>query len=449
MVLTEHEIARIGAAESQVMDLANRIDRMSETRVAVHVQMSRLKEYNRQPHHLKIASHAWEPLIQGGGCVLHRLSNEDIVFIGPSERFADLDAALQKVRKLFAADPLLVRDDPIASEFANWYDLRKNYSDFRALAERLQTAANQRRDVEQKKLQEARQSGTLATAKEPIDPQRLASLVQAIRTMDLSPLLLHQPVCAVTSADTPPQAVFNEYFIAIGELAAKLLPGVDFASDKWLFQYLTEYLDKRMLAVLPDSPEMKDPNRAISINVNVKTLLSDEFLDFDSKFRTITKKPIVLEVQPHDVFSDMHAYAFARDFCKERGYKICLDGLNHLTFTLLNRSVLKVDLLKIVWTPDLEDEAQGERRTQFEDAVKRAGASRIIMCRCDNTDAIDFGKKLGVGLFQGRFLDKRISENARSRAGGGGKRSYRQEHSQFAADRKAMEEKARQQNADS
>lgn len=435
MALSEIEVGQIGAAEAQVMDLVDRIDRMTENRVAVHLHMSRLKEYNRRPHHMKISAHSWESLIQGGGGVLYRMSNDDVVFIGPQERYAGIDEVVQRTRKMFSGDPLLIRDDPVASDFANWYDLKKNYGEFRALAERLQTAANQRREVEMKNLAEARKTGTMPGSKEPLDPQRLASLVQAVRNMDLGPMLRSQPICALLGTENNPQAVFNEYFIAIGEMANKLMPDIDLAADKWLFQYLTSFLDKRVLAVLPDSPDMKDPNQAVSINVNVSTLLSDEFMDFDGRFRTITKKPIVLEIQPHDIFGDMNAFAFARDFCKERGYKICLDGLNHLTFPLLNRAFLKVDLLKIVWTPDLADEAQGPRRTQFEEAIKRAGASRIILCRCDSADAIAFGRSLGIALFQGRFLDNRLAPPEQKAA----KRSYRQEHSTFAAERKAME----------
>ena len=453
MNLDEHELGLIGSAEGQIMNVADRIDRMSETRLALHVRMSRLKDYNRQAHHLRIASHTWEPMIQGGGGTLYRLSNDDLLFIGPRDRHADMDAVLQKTRKLFGGDPLIIRDDTPQNEFAQWYDLQKNYSEFRSFAERMQTAAAQRREQEIRRLQESRKTGqTIGVKRVPLDPNRLSSLVQAVYNMDLGPLVLSQPVCAVTRNDPAPKAIFSEYFIAIGELANRLIPGVNLAADKWLFQYLTSYLDKRVLALLPESQEMKNPDKAVSINVNVATLLSDGFLDFDAKFRTITKKPIVLELQPHDIFGDMNAFAFARDFCRERGYKICLDGLNHLTFPLLNRAFLKVDLLKIVWTPDLADEAQGSRRAQFENALDRAGAGRIILCRCDNVDAIEFGHSLGIVLYQGRYLDKCLAAPSDSSSqmaapaqpAASSKRRYRQEHPQFAKQRKAMEERVRQ-----
>jgi hypothetical protein len=38
-------------------------------------------------------------------------------------------------------------------------------------------------------------------------------------------------------------------------------------------------------------------------------------------------------------------------------------------------------------------------------AVKAIGSNRVILCRCDNRKAIEFGHSLGVSLFQGRFID--------------------------------------------
>lgn len=426
--MADADLSNMGAAENQVMDFVNRLDRLREGRIAVHLHLSQLKAYNRRDHHLRIAMHAFEPMIQGHGATLFRMSNDDLIFVSPGVSMQQVEEVVQKLRYLFSADPLVSGAEREVGAFATYYDLKKDYPDFRAVAERLLAAVNRRREL-------AQQDGPAPKPKEALTPQRLMQLEQAVNNMNLEPLLRHQPVCAI-AGDSPPQPVFNEYFISIGELADKLMPDVDLTADRWLFQRLTSNLDKRVLTLLPDTALKTE--EAVSINANVSTLLSNEFLEFDGKFRTVTKRPIVLELQAHDIFSDMGAFAFARDFCHDRGYRLALDGLNHLTFPLLHRDQLKMDFVKITWSPDLIDEAQGQRRVEFEREVKRAGASRVILCRCDDQRAIGFGKSLGISLFQGRHLEQNLDANKVVETES--RRRYRQEHSIYAAERKAKAE---------
>lgn len=43
-------------------------------------------------------------------------------------------------------------------------------------------------------------------------------------------------------------------------------------------------------------------------------------------------------------------------------------------------------------------------------AVKAAGRTNVVLCRCDNADAINYGREIGVCLFQGRHVDKLLRE---------------------------------------
>src|SRR3546814_5875753 len=79
---------------------------------------------------------------------------------------------------------------------------------------------------------------------------------------------------------------------------------------------------------------------SFSINLNVGTILSPPFLNFDSSLKAIARGTVVIELQKIDIFGDMGAYMFARDFMRERGYRICLDGLNHLTLQFIDRERL-------------------------------------------------------------------------------------------------------------
>ncbi|WP_164516573.1 hypothetical protein [Minwuia thermotolerans] len=42
----------------------------------------------------------------------------------------------------------------------------------------------------------------------------------------------------------------------------------------------------------------------------------------------------------------------------------------------------------------------------------RALPTWLILCRCDNAHAVEFGRSIGVSLFQGRHVDALLSEQA-------------------------------------
>ena len=103
---------------------------------------------------------------------------------------------------------------------------------------------------------------------------------------------------------------------------------------------------------------------------------------------------------------------FAREFVQDKGYKVCLDGLTLETLDIIDRERLGADLAKLIWNPDLADGGD-ELHNKIRQIVKRGGAERMIMCRCDNREAIDFGRSLGIEMFQGRYAESLIAEDGR------------------------------------
>jgi EAL domain-containing protein (putative c-di-GMP-specific phosphodiesterase class I) len=150
----------------------------------------------------------------------------------------------------------------------------------------------------------------------------------------------------------------------------------------------------------------------ISINLNIATLLSPEFLVFDDNLKAGMRGTIVLELQKIDIYADLGAYLFARDFAHDRGYRICIDGLNHLTLPFVDRERLGADLVKLNWDPEM---SHPPHVAALRAAVERASPSRVVLCRCESRQAIDFGQSLGVSLFQGRFVEALLTEENRRR----------------------------------
>jgi hypothetical protein len=399
-----------GQVASQLLDYVKRLERNPYDWRAVHLHLSQLKAQNRRHYQLRVAASEFDSLLRKFNSELFQLSNGDIVFLWHGGGPADVDPVVLRLRYLFSDDPLAnaaaavepedsggwiapIEEGPVSGKFCTWYELEREYDRLCVHLEELSDA-----------LRAGANEGSVA--EQPLDPARLARLETSLASMDLSNLSRRQAICAVL-AQSGPQPLFNEVYIAIRELAKAMLPGVDLTADTWLFQRLAESLDRRLLTCLA-SREVAAPEGAISLNLRLATLLSPEFLKFDHEFRRQTSAPVILELQLIDIFAELGAYLFIREFVRDRGYLICIDGLHHLHLPLIDRKRLGADMVKVIWSPDLLDFSNEERREELKLAIKRAGVDRVILCRCDTTEAIRWGQSFGLRLFQGHYVDSRL-----------------------------------------
>ena len=37
--------------------------------------------------------------------------------------------------------------------------------------------------------------------------------------------------------------------------------------------------------------------------------------------------------------------------------------------------------------------------------------SRVILCRCDDKESVEVGKRIGINLYQGRYIDKLLRDS--------------------------------------
>lgn len=391
------------SVERLLHDCAERLEKHRCGRRAVVINLSRLRPDNRGTQQIRIAANTFETLVKPFGGQIFPLQQGDIVFICKDSDFAAVDEAVSRLRYLFGDDPLAAHlDDIQADGFATWYDLGQDYGRFVAFTRRLYKEEQRR----QKRLAafagEEQRSEKLA-----MDPPALAELINAIARADLSNVLRRQAVCTIRAGE-PPMPVYREIYVSIRDLRDAVMPRRDIASDRWLFQYLTQTLDKRVLALMRRNDDSMLAH-SYSLNLNVSTLLSPEFLEFDRTLRGGARGSIVIELEKLEIFADLGAYIFARDFVRERGYRVCLDGVTAVTLPFIDCERWGLDLVKLFWHPDMTDAARGSRMSELYAAIERIGKPRIILARCDSPEAVRFGQACGLRLFQGRHIDRLLA----------------------------------------
>lgn len=289
--------------------------------------------------------------------------------------------------------------------FCAYFDVESQFNDILSMVRALIHHDDEPEDLPEEMLDAKSAIQSRQEQGEQLSPRALGRVEQALQRADISNMIRRQFICGLIGKATP-QPLFSELFISIADLREALLPGVNLSPSRWLFQHLTETLDRRVLSFLSKSTD-RSITGEISINLNVSTLLSSEFMQFDDSVIAAMRGSLVIELQQMDIFGDLNAFLFARDFAKEHGYRICVDGLTAKTMPFIDRDRLGADLVKLVWQPEIADEDQRPAVTEM---VERAGSSRVILCRCDDGDAIEYGQAIGINMFQGRHIERLIAE---------------------------------------
>ena len=396
--------------ENLLLDYMRRLEKHKEVRKVVHVYRSLLRPISRREQHVRTAIGNFDTLVSSMDAQVFMVKNSDIFVIYKDTAHPQVETAVQQIRYLFDDDPLLEEEDASERKFTSWYDAEQ---DFDTVFQTVQNLVNaeQKRQTEVRGRMDARAALKAKQEKgEPMTPKVLARVETALSRADLSNLVRRQFICRI-DAQMVPEQMFSELFISIKDLRETMLPDVNLVANRWLFQHLTTTLDKRMLAMLTktDSISMSGD---ISFNINVATILSPEFQAFDDNIAASRRGSMIVELQKEDIFCDLASYVFAREFVQDKGYKVCLDGLTLETLDIIDRERLGADLAKLIWNPDLADGGD-ELHNKIRQIVKRGGAERMIMCRCDNREAIDFGRSLGIEMFQGRYVESLIAEDGR------------------------------------
>jgi hypothetical protein len=397
--------------EYQLLEYVERLARNRDGRVAMHIHLSRLRAWNRRDQHLRVATSTFADLVRsldGQGFVLR---NSDIVFIGHARDIDQLNDVADRLRGMFNDDQATNWLPEVADEdsFCSWTGLSQKYDEFHAWAKQVADAERAR----QRRVAAAR-AGAAGPTRRPIDPVQLGRIEAYLSQADLSGLIRRQPVC-ILAPDQPPKPVLRELYIAIADLAAAVTPDVDLGGNRWLFRHLTRVLDQRMLSMLARNDD-KELAAAFTINLNVETISTPQFLAFDKTIGSQARGTIVIEFDLIDAFGDMAGFIFAREVVRERGYRICIDGIDHLNFPMIDRERLGADFIKLNWKPEYAEMTNQQHLNELKQNIQRAGAARVILTRCSEPASIPFGQQLGISLFQGRHVDTIFAEYQRKNA---------------------------------
>lgn len=341
-------------------------------RRACVVNLSRLPPERTRPHHLRLACAALEPLANADRAHMFNLPSTDLVVIwrGPAE------IAVARSRSAVAE---LFSDENGHEAPGLWEELDLPQSAGRLL------------DLADAQGKAADASPEPPHGETRMDVASLATLESGLIHADVSRFARRRQFCAL-QADGSFLLCWERRFLSVDELCASMAPDCAPQADLWLFRRLTRTLDQRMLALLAAADELKGAG-PFSISLNIGSILSPEFLRFDTALPAALREQVMIDLLPADILADPAAFLFARDFVRARGYRMQLLNMDSELLPLFPRHNVGVDLLQIRWSDDLAD---------LHLAPWRDDIGAFVLSHANSPLAMDWGRSQGISLYQGR-----------------------------------------------
>ncbi len=382
--------------EASLVDTARRIAKDRQGRFAVHIHLSDLRPHPRREQFIRIATRTFDHLVTRMDAQVFLLGNLDIMLVTKNTRMADIDESVYKLRALFHEDPIAFAD-PVSGEdrFCTWYNLVQEYEIWlRVVAE----LASEERNPRKSRARKANQPAEL----EGMDPDRLAKVDLALQKLNIAGIIRKQAAVDIAMVQGSARIMFEEYTVSVMDLQRTVAPEVNLLSDRWLFQHLSLTLDRRMLSVMARIPLTSE---GMSLNLNIPTVLSEEFQVFCDRLQDNGGARVLVELQPIDIFADLAEYTRARKVIRDAGFTVIVDGINHLALQFIDPGELEPDIVKIIWSNEVKDLLIGDRAEEFSLLLDRVGRERVLLSRCDSEHAVRWGIDLGLTKFQGRYID--------------------------------------------
>jgi len=388
--------------ESLMAELA-RIKRSEDIqfRYGAVIAMNNSAWFGRRRENFQQIIHALRTLLGQSDSGVYAMHNFNIVLLFRRDHryhLENFDSDLKALLRQHASAAGI--EEGQAQDAYEFFALKDGLADFEAIVGKI---AEDYRAFAERRARLLNKAGTaLTTAQgQPLTPASLAKLEDLLRKADITGFLKSQMCCAVAPGEMM-RNFFREVFVGINDLRQMVAPRNDLRIVKPLFQQLTRTMDQRVLRA------MFDTSGNVSINLNIQTVMSASFREFDTRIANfIPKSQIIIEIPRFDVFWDFAEYLTACEFLRNAGYRVLLDGVTLDVLPMFSRAEMGADFIKILF--------RAERVNEWRDAgvaerIAAAEPGRLIMARCETAEALELGQAVGIRLFQGFHIDSMLRD---------------------------------------
>lgn len=358
----------------RLVSLVRDCQRSGVTRQVLLVRADRLPPELSRPHHLRLAEDALLPLLGASRAMRFQLPGPQfaVTWRGEAEQ-----AVLEVLHGLGLLLEDAMTDAPALTALVSIFRLPHQSE---LLLDALRPAIHA--------------GNTEAAILPALDTEDLATLETSLVHADVARFARRRPVWRLS--DGPPSVAWEHRTLSVSDLGSELLPGCDIRKDPWLFRRLTRTLDRRMLALLASPGELAGA-RPMALDLNVASLLSAEFLRFDTALPSALRGKVTIALMPADIMGDIAAFMFARGYARARGYRLMLRHATPALLRILEPGVLEVDHVQLQWSEALAEVSA--------ETIGAALPGRMVLFGTNDPAGLEWGAQAGIRLFQGPAAD--------------------------------------------
>jgi len=209
-----------------------------------------------------------------------------------------------------------------------------------------------------------------------------------------------------------PQIVMSMFGADEEALVERFLERTDEESREAYLPGILQETEQQLLTRLAtDDPHLLPEHLAIA--VQVQTLLSADFLTFDrmrAEMSILPRSLIVLGRR--DVRANGDTFKFAREFVEGRGHQLALGGL---TIPSVERVRLKASgfIFQFVkWDAFEASLTTKKAKAALREGVENDASAATVLIGCDDEEAIEFGREIGIKFFEGRAAAQSLFHHA-------------------------------------
>lgn len=241
--------------------------------------------------------------------------------------------------------------------------------------------------------------------KENIPLKDFTAVCELVRNSDISSHIFNQPIYALGSGGARPIIKFVEFYVGMKSFEDDVCPQFSITGDPWLFTRLTGEFDRAMLRHVRREIS-RFPLSSFSLNLNATSVMTSEFTLFSESLPAGVASRVVLELGKVSILQD---WALAEEVCqlaRQRGFRLCLDGLDLRDFANLRLKHLDFDFVKLKWSLEaMRDQPLVERAVRTMTEIDR---DRVVLSMCDSPHAFSFARTAGIRYVQGRLADSHV-----------------------------------------
>ena len=346
-------------------------------REVLHLRVGSLGPALRRPHHRRLLRGMLDAALSAGRTRVFDLPNGDLVAV-----------ARAPAPELALAEQALARGLDAAAGAVRRLRLPEE-------APQLLTAA-----AESLGLEPAPPPPAPLAQGTPFDSAGLAAAERALAAADLEAMTLAQSVCRLGPDGDAADPAWEDRRIDWPALSAAVLPGRDLAAAPALLRRLARAVESRLLAGLARAAG-EAGWRPVGLALSPATIEGPAFARFAESLPAGRRGEVTIGLRAADLLADPGTAVRISPLLRAHGIRMALDDAAPGLIALLPPERLKMDVLRLRWSPGLP--------AAMPEVLARLLAKapeRVVLAGADRPAAIGWGWEAGIRLFQGPLVER-------------------------------------------